>query len=285
MSKDAGPTLGGKALGRIGYGAMRLPGVRDEPEDTELACSLLSRAVELGARVIDTADFYGQGLANKLIAEALDPYPDKLVIATKVGVNAGADGRPAPAATPEEIRASVERNLATLGATRLDLVFLRLAGGPLADSGVPIEVSMECLAGLQAEGLIEHIGLSSTTVEQIEAANRVTAVAAVQNAYFIGNADSDDVLRKCNDMSIPFFAYFPLGMGKLIPQNTELSRVAASHDATVPQIALAWLLALSPMILPIPGTSSLEHLEDNMTAANISLSHNEIVTLNSISQG
>lgn len=282
MNNDIGPTLGRKPLGRIGYGAMRLPGIRDVPEDMELARTLLSRAVILGANVIDTADFYGQGLANRLIAEALGPYPDNLIIATKVGVKAGAGGRPEPAATPDEIRAAVERNLETLGVQSLDLVFLRLAGGPLVDSGVPIQESLECLAALQAQGVVEHIGLSSTTAEQIEVANTVTAVDAVQNAYFIGNADSGDVLRKCSAANIPFFSYFPLGMGKLIPKNANLSLLAASHDATESQIALAWLLALSPMMVPIPGTSKLKHLEDNMAAVNVSLPPSEVATLSNV---
>jgi aryl-alcohol dehydrogenase-like predicted oxidoreductase len=282
MNNNIGPTLGRKPLGRIGYGAMRLPGIRDVPEDIELARTLLSRAVMLGANVIDTADFYGRGLANRLIAEALSPYPDSLIIATKVGVKAGAGGRPEPAATPDEIRATVERNLETLGVQRLDLVFLRLAGGPLANSGVPIQESLECLAVLQAQGLIEHIGLSSATVEQIEVANTVTAVEAVQNAYFIGNADSSDVLRKCSDANIPFFSYFPLGMGNLIPQNANLSLLAASHDATESQIALAWLLALSPMMVSIPGTSKVKHLEENMAAVNVTLSPSEVGTLSNV---
>ncbi len=273
------PTLGKKILGRIGFGAMRLPGMRDVPADAELARNLLSRAVALGANVIDTADYYGSGLANRLIAEALSPYAENLIVATKVGVKAGAGGRLEPAATPDEIRAAIDRNLETLEVQAIDLVFLRLAGGPLADSGVPIQESLECLANLQQQGLIKHVGLSSVTVDQLELASTVVPIEAVQNVYFIGNTTSKEVLLKCNSTNIPFFSYFPLGMGKLIPEKANLGALAATHNVTEPQIALAWLLALSPMMVPIPGTSQLNHLEENMAAVNISLSSDEISAL------
>lgn len=273
------PSLGANKISRIGYGAMRLPGIRDVPENSELAHNLLREAVSLGANVIDTAYFYGDGLANRLIAKALKPYSGNLIISTKVGVKAGAGGRPQAAATHEEIRASVERNLESLGVTSLELVFLRLAGGPLADSGIPVQESMECLAALQASGVVKHIGLSSASVAQIEAAETVTSVAAVQNSYFAGGGESSDVLDLCTAKEIPFFAYFPLGMGKLIQKKVDLGPFAASHKVSESQIALAWLLALSPIIVPIPGTSNIEHLRENMEALNIELSPSEVESL------
>lgn len=282
MNHREEPMLGGRALGRMGFGAMRLPGVRDVPENTERAHNVLQRAVALGVTLIDTADFYGSGLANRLISEALLPYPEELVIATKVGVRAGAGGRPEPAATPDEIRASVEQNLESLGVERLDLVFLRLAGGPLADSGVPIETSLDCLGELQAQGLVGHIGLSSASVVDIERANAVVSVEAVQNAYFIGHTDSRDVLAWCDAAGLPFLAYFPLGMGKLIKHDAALQRIAAAHGVTAAQIALAWLLALSPMMVPIPGTADLAHLEENMDAVLLDLSGDEVAQLNAV---
>lgn len=269
-------TLGTKKIGRIGFGAMRLPGIRDVPEDNQLSCALLHEAVALGATVIDTADFYGDGLANRLISKALKPYAEHLVISTKVGVKAGADGRPEPAATPEEIQATVERNLESLGVNSLDLVFLRLSGGPLADSGVPIQDSMECLAALQEVGVVKHIGLSSASVEQIKAAETVAPIEAIQNAYFVGNEASRDVLDLCTAKGIPFFAYFPLGMGKLIQKKVDLGPLAAFHRASESQIALAWLLALSPVLVPISGTSSIQHLRENMEAMNLELTSSDM---------
>lgn len=261
---------------------MRLPGIRGMPEDAELACDLLREAVSLGANVIDTAEFYGAGLANRLIAKALNPYPENLIISTKVGVKAGLNGRPEPAATPEEIRVTVERDLESLDVPALDLVFMRLPGGPLADSGVPVEKSLECLAELQSTGIVKHIGLSSASTEQIVTAQAIVPVEAVQNAYFVGNGQSKDVVQLCAIENIPFFAYFPLGMGTLIQKKVDLVPFAAAHQATKSQIALAWLLALSPMVVPIPGTSSLEHLRENMAASKLVLSGSEMEALSNV---
>jgi len=261
---------------------MRLPGVGAVPENPELASGLLREAVSLGAKVIDTADFYGDGVANRLIAKALRPYPGDLIISTKVGARRGINGRPEPAATPDQIRSSVERNLQTLDLDRLDLVFLRLPGGPLADSGVPIQISMECLAGLQTDGLIKHIGLSNASTQQIRNAQAVAPIEAVQNACFVGHHQSAEVVRLCDVESIPFFAYFPLGMGTLIQEKVDLSAFAATHRASNAQIALAWLLALSPVVVPIPGTSNIEHLRENMAASKISLSKDELDVLSGV---
>lgn len=276
------PKLGNKVISRIGFGAMRLPGIRDIPKDATLAHRLLREAISLGVNVIDTADYYGVGYANKLICEALNPYPDNLIISTKVGAKAGQNGKPEPAATPDEIKATVERNLDSLGVSVLDLVFMRLPGGPLPDSGVPLQVSLECLAELQADGCIRHIGLSSASTKQIEAAKTVISVESVQNALFVGHGDSLDVVKLCHNEAIPFFAYFPLGMGMLIQKKIDLEPIAVAQQASKSQIALAWLLALSPMVVPIPGTSNIDHLKENVAALNLALSPPNLKILNEV---
>ncbi len=273
------PTLGNKIIHRMGYGAMRLPGIRGTAENPDLALALLREAVKLGANLIDTAGFYGAGLANCLIAEALAPYSENLIISTKVGVKTGESGRPEPATTATEIKASVEDNLNSLQMSSLDLVFLRLPGGPLADSGVPMQEQLQCLAALQAEGVIKHIGLSSTTVEQLETACQIINVDAVQNALFVRNDGSLNVVQFCHEKNIPFLAYFPLGMGSLIEKKVDLEPWAIAHQASKAQIALAWLLSLSPMVIPIPGTSNITHLRENFAAINIVLSQSDIDAL------
>lgn len=276
------PKLGNKIIHRMGYGAMRLPGIRGTSENPELARELLHKAVALGTNLIDTAEIYGAGLANRLIAEALTPYSENLIISTKVGVKTGESGRPEPATTASEIKASIEDNLKSLQISSLDLVFLRLPGGPLPDSGAPMQEQLKCLAALQAEGIIKHIGLSSTSAEQLEIASTIIRVDAVQNALFVGNQDSVSVTQHCHEKSIPFLAYFPLGMGTMIEKKIDLEPWAAAHQATKAQIALAWLLSLSPMVVPIPGTSNITHLRENFTALDITLSQSEIDTLSKV---
>jgi Predicted oxidoreductases (related to aryl-alcohol dehydrogenases) len=211
-----------------------------------------------------------------LIKEALFPYSKNLIVSTKVGVKVGVSGRPEPAATADEIEVTVKRDLENLGKPSLDLVFLRLAGGPLKGSGVPLVESMECLAELQKMGLIKHIGLSSASIEQIEEAASIVKVDAVQNAHFFGSRDSSDVVHFCDAAQIPFFAYFPLGMGMLIQKKIDLESFAKAHSVSTQQIALAWLLALSPTIVPIPGASNIEHLRENVAALDIKLSQREM---------
>lgn len=276
------PKLGNRIMNRIGYGTMRLPGINETPENQLLARHLLRKTASLEINVIDTADFYGGGLANRLIFEALSPYPENLIISTKVGAKAGHDGHPEPAAKPDELKATVERNLEELGISSLDLVFLRLPGGPLPDSGIPLQTSLECLARLQEEGLVKHIGLSSASMDQAKAAKSVISVDAIQNAHFVGHQNAADVIWHCHDEGIPFLAYFPLGMGKLIQKKIDLGSMADTHQASNQQIALAWLLALSPMIVPIPGTSNIEHLKENYAALNLSLSPREVETLSNV---
>ena len=276
------PKLGGKPISRIGYGAMRLPGVGNGTTDPELSHLLLTEAISLGANIIDTADFYGNGLANNLISEALTPYSENLIISTKVGVKTGSSGRPEPAATSAEIIETIDRNLDSLRTNSLDLVFLRLPGGPLADSGVPIQKSVECLFKLQQQGVINHIGLSSASVEQITLAKEIAPISAIQNAYFVGHSLSKDVLNLCTKEEIPFLAYFPLGMGKLIQEKINLKKMAETYNATESQIALAWLLEISPMVVPIPGTSNIQHLRENMKAKDIVLSSEDMKALSNI---
>lgn len=273
--------LGTNDIYRLGYGAMRLPGMRGIPENKELARNLLTSVVEQGVNVIDTADYYGNGLANRLIADALHPYSDSLIISTKVGAKSGESGPPVPAATTEEINASVNRNLVSLKTDVLDLVFLRLSGGPLADSGVPIEESVLALENLRKKGIIKHIGLSSVTAEQFDIASSITNIDAVQNAYFIGHTSSKTVLDKCNSNNIPFLAYFPLGMGKL-SENETVKNIATKYNTTVSKVALAWLLHLSPVMVPIPGTSNLKHLNENSTVAELSLEPEDMAILSNI---
>lgn len=270
--------LGKNDIHRMGYGAMRLPGMRGVLENEELARSLLISAVEQGVNVIDTADYYGNGLANRLIADALHPYSESLYISTKVGAKSGENGPPIPAATTEEINLSVNRNLESLKTDVLDLVFLRLSGGPLADSGVPIQESVLALENLRKQGVIKHIGLSSVTAEQFDIAKSITNIDAVQNAYFVGHTSSKAVLDKCNSNNIPFFAYFPLGMGKL-SENEAVRNIAVKYNITTSKVALAWLLQLSPVMVPIPGTSSLKHLSENITAAELNLEPEDVAIL------
>jgi pyridoxine 4-dehydrogenase len=267
---------------RLGYGAMRLPGpgVWGEPKDTDGAKAVLRRAIELGVNLIDTSGFYGPEVADRLIAEALHPYPDNLVIATKVGVKRGPDKSWNPHARPDEIRADVEGDLRRLKLERLDLVYLRLGDGRvLADSGVPLAESLGALADLKEEGKIRHLGLSSATLEEIEEASKIAPVAAVQNLYNLANRSSEALLEACEEEGIAFVPFFPLAIGELAKPEGRVAEIASRRGATPAQVALAWLLARSPAILAIPGTSSVRHLEENIASASICLSREEVEEL------
>jgi pyridoxine 4-dehydrogenase len=271
--------LGGDlAVRRLGYGAMRLPGpgVWGEPKDPDGAKAVLRRAIELGVNLIDTAGFYGPEVADRLIAEALHPYPDDLVIATKVGVERGPDKSWDPHARPDELRADVEGNLRRLKLDRLDLVYLRLGDGRvMEESGVPLAESFGALAELKEEGKIRHLGLSSVTLEAFEEAKKIAPVAAVQNLYNLANRSSEALLAACEEEGIAFVPFFPLAIGELARSDGQMAEFASRRGVTPAQIALAWLLARSPAILPIPGTSSVAHLEENVAAASIELSGEE----------
>jgi pyridoxine 4-dehydrogenase len=272
--------LGGElAISRLGFGAMRLPtgGFRGPPRDPEVGRAVLRRAVELGVDHIDTAAFYQSGdgsvSANALIREALHPYPAKLVIATKVGPAFGRDGHSQLPASA--LRAAVEDNLRALGLERLDLVYLRI-GRMEVPHGEPIAERFDALAALREAGLIRHLGLSNIDLAHLEEATAIAPVVAVHNNYHVAHRDDAALLDACASRGIAFAPFFPLGGGEADLDDRRLAKVAARHGATPPQIALAWLLASSPVTLAIPGTGSLAHLEENMAAGAIALTAEDL---------
>ncbi|MFC6084557.1 aldo/keto reductase [Sphaerisporangium aureirubrum] len=266
-------------IDRLGFGAMRLlqggPGTRDPGS----ARAVLRRAVELGVDHIDTAGFYGDRngsvRANTVIREALSPYPDALVVATKVGPVFGPGGP--RQGTAAELRPQVEADLASLGLDRLDLVYLRV-GTTEPPHGESLAERFEALAALREEGLIRHLGISNVDAGHLAEARAIAPVAAVQNNFHIANRDETAVLAACARAGIAFVPFFPLGGGADLG-DPRLVKVAARHGATPRQIALAWLLALSPVALAIPGTGSVAHLEENLTARSITLTEEDIVDL------
>jgi aryl-alcohol dehydrogenase-like predicted oxidoreductase len=275
--------LGGDLrIARLGFGAMRLPRAdwHGPARDPETGRAVLRRAIELGVNQIDTADFYRSGdgavRANVLIHEALHPYPSGLVIATKVGPVFGPSGL--RAAAPSELRKLVIENLESLHVDRLDLVYLRVGvmTPPHAES---IAERFEVLAKLREEGLIRHLGVSNVDAAHLAEARAIAPVAAVQNSFNIAKRDDVSVLEACAKGGIAFVPFGPIGGGNGEIADDRVARVAARHDATVSQIALAWLLALSPVTLAIPGTGSLPHLEENMAARSILLTADDLTEL------
>jgi len=261
---------------RLGYGVMQLPGpgVWGPPRDHDEAIRVLRRVVELGVNLIDTADSYGPFVADQLLREALHPYPEGLVIATKVGFTRQGPGRWVAVGRPEYLRQQVELNLRHLGVDRLDLLQLHRI-----DPTVPLEDQVGELADLRDEGKIRHIGLSEVPVDQIEAARKVAPVVSVQNRYNLADRAAEDVLTFTEKENIAFIPWFPLATGQLSRPGSALAEAAKQHDATPSQLALAWLLHRSPVMLPIPGTSSVAHLEDNVAAAGVSLTDAEMAAL------
>lgn len=275
--------LGGDLdITRLGFGAMRLPtgGFRGPPRDPEVGRAILRRAVELGVDHIDTAAFYQSGdgtvRANALIREALHPYPRNLVIATKVGPAFTATGHSQLPASA--LRAAVEDNLQTLGLDRLDLVYLRI-GRMEVPHGESIAERFEALAALREAGLIRHLGLSNIDLAHLDEASAIAPVVAVQNNFHVGKRDDAALLDACATRGIAFVPFFPLGGGGTELTDPRLAKVAARHRATPPQIALAWLLASSPVTLAIPGTGSLAHLEENLAAGSIALTDEDLAEL------
>ena len=275
-------TLGDLTTNRLGFGAMRLPtnGFQGPARDPETGRAVLRRAVELGVNHIDTAAFYhsrdGSVRANTLIREALFPYPPDLVIATKVGPVSSPTGVvQAPAAN---LRAQVEDNLTALGLERLDLVYLRIGmmGPPHGES---LAERFEILAALREEGLIRHLGVSNVDAAHLAEARAIAPVVAVQNNFHIARRDDVAVLDACVADGIAFAPFFPLGGGRSDIKSERLAMVAARHGATIAQIALAWLLALAPITLAIPGTGSLPHLEENIAAGSITLTPQDLADL------
>jgi aryl-alcohol dehydrogenase-like predicted oxidoreductase len=272
-------SLGGDLpVHRLGYGTMQLtgPGVWGDPADPAEAVRVLRRAVELGVTLIDTADSYGPFVTDGLIREALYPYPDDLVIATKVGFTRQGPGQWVPVGRPEFLRQEVELNLRHLGVERIDLLQLHRI-----DPKVSVEDQIGELAALRSEGKIRHIGLSEVSVAQIEEVRKIVPIVSVQNRYNLADRAAEDVLDYSERENIAFIPWFPLATGQLSAPGSPLAALAEQHDATASQLALAWLLHRSPVMLPIPGTSSVAHLEDNLAAARIELSAAEFDALTS----
>ena len=280
-------TLGDRAVNRIGYGAMQLagPGVFGPPKDRDGALAVLREAVASGVNHIDTADIYGPHVTNQLIHEALHPYPENLTLVTKVGGKRGADASWLPAQKPGELVSQIHDNLRTLGASSLDVVNLRLfdSGGGHGPSEESIAERFAALAGLQKQGLIRHLGLSNATRAQVEEARSIAPVVCVQNHYNLAHREDDALIDHLAAQNIAYVPFFPLG-GFSPLQSDALSSVATRLGATPMQIALAWLLQRAPNILLIPGTSSVEHLRENLAVAQISLSHEFVAELNIIGQ-
>ena len=261
--------IGGDLLvHRLGFGAMRLTGegIWGEPPDPQECVAVLRRAVELGITLIDTADSYGPKVSERFIAEALHPYPNDLVIATKAGFQRPGPSKWVEDGRPEHLRAACEGSLRRLKLERIDLFQLHRI-----DPKVALEDQIGALLDLQREGKIRHIGLSEVTVGQIDAVRRITPVASVQNRYNLADRNSEDVLDYCTRANIGFIPWFPLATGDLAKWGSPLARAAAKLDAQPAQVALAWLLRKSPVMLPIPGTSKVKHLEENTAAALLDL--------------
>lgn len=273
IDKSGSFTLGGKAVRRLGYGAMQLagPGVFGPPKDRDAAIAVLRHAVEAGVNHIDTSDFYGPHVTNQLIREALAPYSDDLLIVTKVGARRGADASWLQASSPEELRQAVHDNLRNLGLDVLDVVNMRLWGdhGHAPAEG-PVERELNVLAELRQQGLIRHIGLSNATARQVEEGRRICEIVCVQNHYNLVHRADDALIDDLAAKGIAYVPFFPLGGFSPI-QSGLLSDVASRLGATPMQVALAWLLNRAPNILPIPGTSSVKHLQENLAAADLVL--------------
>lgn len=275
--------LGDRTVRRLGYGAMQLagPGVFGPPRDREAALAVLRDAVALGVNHIDTSDFYGPHITNQLIREALHPYPEDLVIVTKVSARRDAQGAWLPATSPKELREAVHDNLRNLGLDVLEVVNFR----SMLDVHGPAEGSLEeqvtTLAALREEGLIKHVGLSNVTMKQVEDARRIVPIACVQNMYNLVHRNDDSLIDALARDGIPYVPFFPLG-GFSPLQSDALSAVASELGATPMQVAIAWLLQRSPNILLIPGTSSSAHLRENLKAADLVLSSDVLAKLDRI---
>lgn len=269
--------LGERTVSRMGFGAMRITGegIWGPPEDHSVAIAVLKRAIELGVNFIDTADAYGPEVSENLIHEALYPY-EGLVIATKGGLTRSGPGMWAPDGNPEHIRKAIEGSLKRLG---LEQIYLYQFHRP--DPHTPFETSLETFFELQKEGRVKHIGLSNVSTEQLKRALNMGEIVSVQNSYSVLNRDSEAVLELCEKHDIAFIPYFPIGGNTGGLNEQVLDDIADKHNATARQIGLAWLLHHSPVTLPIPGTGSVEHLEENVRAADISLDSEDMRRLDS----
>jgi pyridoxine 4-dehydrogenase len=277
--------LGDRTVNRVGYGAMQLagPGVFGPPRDRDAALAVLREAVASGVNHIDTSDFYGPHVTNQVIREALHPYPDDLVIVTKVGAVRGEDASWNPAIAPADLARAVHDNLRNLDVEVLDVVNLRIMGSGHGPSEGSIEEPFTALAELQKQGLIRHLGLSNVTSAQIAQARGIAEVVCVQNLYNLAHRADDALIDELAEMGIAYVPFFPLG-GFTPLQSSTLSDVAAELGATPMQVALAWLLHRAPNVLLIPGTSSLDHLHENLGAAELKLSDEVLARLDAIGE-
>ena len=290
MTTNQTANLGRHTVNRMGFGAMQLagPGVFGPPRDPDAARAVLRRAIELGVDHIDTSQYYGPNVVNELIREALAPYPDGLRVVSKVGAKRDDAGAWLPAQRPEELRAGVEENLATLGVESLAAVNLRLLDGGESPT-VPLAEQLGTMEDLRREGKIEGVGISNADRATVEEALELVDLVCVQNAFSIVQRDSQDVLDLCIERDIAFVPFFPLGSAftggpGAIAADAHVSKVAAKHGVTTSQVALAWLLHRDPRILLIPGTSSVAHLEENMGAAAVSLDEEDMASLDQVRQ-
>jgi pyridoxine 4-dehydrogenase len=274
LAKKSGEFLigGDLCVTRLGFGAMRITGsgVWGEPADRAEAIRVLRRAIELGINFIDTADSYGPGVSEEIIAEALHPYPTGLVIATKGGYVRPGPNQWVENGKPEHLRSACEGSLRRLRLDRIDLYQLHRI-----DPKVPAEDQLSTLRDLQAQGKIKHVGLSEVSVRQIQHARTIVPIVSVQNRYSVTDRGSEDVLEYCEKEKMGFIPWFPLAAGRVSGADSPISRIAARSKATPSQVALAWLLARSPVMLPIPGTSKVEHLEENVAAAELKIDANK----------
>jgi pyridoxine 4-dehydrogenase len=275
--------LGGRRVRRLGYGAMQLagPGVFGPPKDPEAARTVLREAVALGVNHIDTSDFYGPHITNQLIREALHPYPEDLVIVTKIGARRDAQGAWLPAFSADELRQAVHDNLRNLGLEALDVVNLRAmfdVHGPAEGS---LEEQLTVLADLRERGLVRHVGLSNVTMKQVEEAKRIVPVACVQNMYNLAHRNDDALIDALGGDGIPYVPFFPLG-GFTPLQSGALSAVAERLGRSPLQVAIVWLLQRAPNILLIPGTSSVAHLRENLASVDVELSEEDLAALERI---
>jgi aryl-alcohol dehydrogenase-like predicted oxidoreductase len=284
MGRNGSFTLPGTSMSlkRMGYGAMQLAGphVWGPPKDMQAALAVLREAIARGVNHIDTSDFYGPHVTNQIIKQALHPYPDGLVICTKVGARRGADASWLPALAPEELTQAVHDNLRNLGLDVLDIVNLRV-GGVLSPTEVSVEQPITVLADLQQKGLIRSLGLSNISPRQFAEAEKIVPIVCVQNFYNVANRTDDDFIDDLAKKGVAYVPFFPLG-GFTPLQCSELDEAAASLQATPMQVAIAWLLHRSPNILMIPGTSSLEHLHENLDAVDLRLPPEILAELDSI---
>jgi aryl-alcohol dehydrogenase-like predicted oxidoreductase len=261
---------------RLGFGAMRITGkgIWGEPQDKNEAIAVLRRTIELGINFIDTADSYGPEVSERLIGEALYPYPQDLVIATKGGLMRGGPDNWYPNGRPEHLRATLEGSLKRLRLERIDLYQLHRI-----DPNVPAEETLGVLADMQREGKIRHIGLSEVSVEQLAQARKIVKVVTVQNLYNLTNRNWENMVDACEKDGTGFIPWFPLAVGQLAKPGSKLDQIAHKYNATPSQVALAWLLQRSPVMLPIPGTGSVAHLEENMLGAEIELSDEDLAEI------